>query len=57
VKTGKAGGTVEFVAVEQPMGLNKENGGEPVGDKQRRLIVCRVDSSPAVCELRSAMRH
>ena len=57
VKTGKAGGTVEFVAVEQPMGLNKENGGEPVGDKQRRLIICRVDSSPAVCELRSAMRH
>jgi hypothetical protein len=56
VKSGSAGGTVEFVAIEQPIRLNKENGGEPDGDKQPRLVVCRVTVSPAVCEHRSAIR-
>jgi hypothetical protein len=56
VKTGTAAGTVEFVAVEQPIRLNQANGGEPAGEKQRQLVACRVAVSPAVCEQRSAIQ-
>jgi len=57
VKMGKDAWTVEFVAIEQPMRLNQNDGGEPAGETERRLVVCRLAVSPAVCELRSAMRH
>jgi len=50
-------GTVEFVAVEQPMRLNENNGGEPAGEAERHLIVCRIAVSPPVCEHRSVTRN
>jgi hypothetical protein len=54
VKIGKAPGTIEFVAVERRMRVNRENRGEAAGPEKRLHVVCRVAVSPVVCDWRAA---
>jgi hypothetical protein len=56
VKKGKAVGTIEFIAIEQHMRLNRQNAGEPAAPEQRRLLVCHVAASPVVCDSRSGIQ-
>jgi hypothetical protein len=51
VKQGKAG-TIEFVAREQRMRLNEQNGGDPAGDERRLRVVCNVAAARPVCTAR-----
>ena len=52
VKKGKAPGTIEFVALEQRMRLNKQNGGDPAGPERRLRVVCNVAAARPVCDSR-----
>ncbi len=56
IKKGKAPATIEFVAIEQHMRLNRQNGGEAAAPEQLRLVTCNVAARPPVCDSRSGIQ-
>jgi hypothetical protein len=53
VEKGKTPGTIEFVAIEQPMEVTRDNRGEPAARERRLRVVCDVAGARPACTART----